>query len=74
MRVEWVRMVAIIPASPMTSRVARPSQARTSIVVTEGSVVNVFEVGCLDNELPWTASLGEWRVEDGTEHGEARWG
>ena len=54
-----VDIVTIIPASPMASRVARPSQVRTSIVATEGSVVNASNVGCVDNELPCTASLGE---------------
>ena len=52
-------IVANIPASPMASRVARPSQARTSIVATEGSVVNAPKVGCVDNELPCTVSLDE---------------
>ena len=53
-----VDKVAIIPAFPMASRVARLSQARTSIVVTEGSVINASDVGCVDNELPCTVSLG----------------
>ena len=64
--------MANIPASPMTSRVARPSQARTSIVVGWG--VSGFEVGCTDDELSFTTSLGEWIVEGGIGHGETDWG
>ena len=52
-------VVAIIPASPMASRVARLSQARTSIVATEGSVVNTSKVECVNDGLSCTVSLGE---------------
>lgn len=54
-----VDIVAIIPASPIASRVARLSQERTSTVATEGSVDNASEVRCVDSELPCAVSLGK---------------
>ena len=47
----------------MTSRVARPSQASTSIVVTDGSEVERVDA------LPRTASQAGWRAEGGVGHG-----